>query len=118
MSAPRDYPEFLKDMLLEAQLAQEFVAGVDYDSFLANAEKQRAVVRCIEVIGEAARNIPPPIRQRYPEVDWKKITGMRDRLIHGYAGMSLEIVWSVAKEDLPRLQEQIEKILQEIDSSE
>lgn len=116
MSSPRDYPEYLKDMLLEAQMAQEFVRGVDYETFVANPEKQRAVIRCIEVIGEAARNIPKPIRQQYAQIDWQEITGMRDRLIHGYAGISLEIVWSVANEDLPILQEQIEGILRQLDS--
>jgi uncharacterized protein with HEPN domain len=90
MTAPRDYPEYLKDMLLEAQLAQEFLAGVAYEDYLDNLEKQRAVIRSIEVNGEAARNIPKPVREEHPEVERRDMIGMRDQLIHGYLGVDPE----------------------------
>lgn len=71
------------------------------------------MIRCLEVIGEAARNIPISIRQEYPQIDWNEITSMRHRLAHDYLGVSLKIVWDTAKENLPGLQEQIEGILRE-----
>lgn len=116
MSAPRDYIGFFEDMLLEAKLAQQFLAGVAYDDFLENLEKQRAVVRSVEVIGEAARNVPKAVRQKYPEIEWTDIIGMRDRLIHGYGGIDYKPVWDTVTVNLPMLERQIERILGELDA--
>jgi uncharacterized protein with HEPN domain len=117
MSAPRDWIEYFNDMLLEAKLAQQFIEGVTYDDFVMNLEKQRAVIRCVEIIGEAARNVPASVRKEYPEIEWRGITGMRDRLIHGYPNIRLRVVWDTVKEKLPPLQAQVQKILDDLGKS-
>jgi len=114
MSAPRHYKLFLQDMLDEARLAQRFLDGVDLDQFMGNLEKQRAVTRSLEIIGEAIRNVPDTIQKKYPEVEWRKMTGSRNRMAHGYFGIDYELVWATVKEDLPVLEGQIERILSEI----
>lgn len=115
MSAPRDYIESFKDMLAEAKFAQQFVRWVDYETFITNPEKQRAVLHSIALIGEAASNIPDTIRQHDPQIEWRDIIGMRHRLIHGYSGVNLETVWAVVLGDLPTLQAQLESILRAVD---
>ncbi|MFX1514209.1 MAG: DUF86 domain-containing protein [Promethearchaeota archaeon] len=74
-----------------------------------------AVLRNLEIIGEAAKNIPTDVTKKYPEVDWRGATAMRDRLIHGYFGVDIPIVWETIKTDLPELKSQIGKIWEEID---
>jgi uncharacterized protein with HEPN domain len=118
MSAARDYIEYLKDMLLEAKYAQQFLHRVEYDDFAANPEKQRAVIRSIEIVGEASTHIPEQIRDQYPQIEWSDIRAIRNRLIHGYTGISLVAVWNTVKEDLPVLQVQLEEMLAEMDSAE
>lgn len=78
---------------------------------LADEVLRRALVRSIEVIGEAAKQVPPDFRARYPQVEWKLMGGMRDRLIHGYFGVDYDIVWNVATVEAATLKQQIEDIL-------
>lgn len=85
----REYVDYVRDMLAGLDKARQFTQGLDYETFAANDEKNFAVVRALEIIGEAARNIPDSIRARYPEVPWREVTGMRDKLIHAYFGVSL-----------------------------
>lgn len=114
MSAARDYQLFLRDMLREARLAQQFLAGVELEQFLADPKDQRAVTKCIEIIGEAIRRIPEAVQKKYPEVEWRKMTATRNRLAHGYFETDYELVWRTVKEDLPVLETQIERILREM----
>lgn len=116
MSAPRDYILFLQDILTEARYAQQFLHGVTVEQLSENPEKERAVLRSLEIIGEAARNIPESVRKKYPQVEWRKMTGTRDRLIHGYRTVEMQRVWDTVQEDLPVLQSQIEQILAELGS--
>lgn len=87
------------------------VKGLTYKKFLANVPIQDAVIRRFEIIGEAVKNLPAGIKIKYPETPWQKISGLRDKLIHGYFGVDLELVWSIIKKDLPQLKIQIEKML-------
>jgi hypothetical protein len=82
---------------------------MDYTSFESDRKTRDAVVRNLEVIGEAAKNLPEEIRRQYPDVNWKVVAGMRDRLIHEYFGVSIRITWETIKKDLPRLSSQSER---------
>ena len=88
---------------------------MDHDRFIHDDKTIDAAIRNLEIIGEAAKNIPEDIKSKYPEIPWKAIAGMRDKLIHSYFGVSLSIVWETIKNDLPTLKYQIERILKELE---
>ncbi len=114
MSSRRLYSDYLNDILNYAEKAEQFVQGVNLREFQHNEEKLFAVVRALEVIGEAARQIPNSLREKYPEVPWKKIVGMRDKVIHEYLGVNDETVWRTVHEDLPILKVTIRKMLNDL----
>lgn len=88
---------------------EEFTKGVSFEKFSKSRLLIDATVRNLEVIGEAARNIPKEIRVKYPQIEWRDIVGMRNRIIHEYFGVDLEIIWKAVKEELPELKKQIKK---------
>jgi uncharacterized protein with HEPN domain len=92
----------LLDMLLAAHDAQEFIEGLDEAAFLASRLHQNAVIRSLEVLGEAAGKVSAATRAAHPEISWRDIIGMRHRLIHGYGEVRLDIVWMVINERLHR----------------
>lgn len=106
---------FLKDILESIERIESYTKGLSYNDFLNDRKTIDAVLRNLEVIGEAVKNLSEKLKKLYPEVNWKRIAGMRDRLIHGYFGVDIEIVWETIQSRLPELKKQIEKILKEID---
>ena len=106
----RDTSLFIEDILESIKNIESFTKGITEKELSKNIEKQSAIIRQIEIIGEAAKNIPLSIRKKYPDIPWKDIVGMRDVISHGYFKVDLFIVWKVIKEDLPDLKEKIEEV--------
>ena len=104
--------EYLRHILHEADYLLATRKGLTLDAFLADETLRRAFVRSIEVIGEAAKKVPDNFRVKHPGIEWRAITGMRDRLIHDYFGVDYEIVWDVVQNHIPELRNQIAAILE------
>lgn len=102
---------FLADIVEAARRATSYVAGMTYSEFLQDLKTQDAVVRNIEIIGEAVKRLPESVRVQAADIPWTSIAGMRDKLIHHYFGVNLDIVWSVIQEDLPALLDAVDHLL-------
>src|SRR3989338_5647884 len=96
------------DDILEAILAiEDYTKGIVFERFSGRVKD--ATLRNLEIIGEAAKNLPPEAKKTYPDVEWKKISGLRDILIHAYSGVDLKIIWDVVKNKLPELKKALRK---------
>lgn len=102
---------YLQDILESIGHIQHFLEGVSEDEFYKNVEKQDAVLRRLEIIGEAVKHLSDEIREDHPDIPWRQITGMRDIIIHEYFGITLEMVWIVATEDILDLKTKVEEII-------
>jgi uncharacterized protein with HEPN domain len=105
--------EYLRHLWIDVDDLLRHSQGLSKTVFLQDETLQRAFVRSIEIIGEASKKLPDEFKQKYPQVEWRAMTGMRDRLIHGYFGVDYEIVWDVVTHKIPTLRIEIEKILQQ-----
>ena len=113
MRKERVYLDYVQDMLEGAKKAREFVRGMAYDEFASDEKTQFAVVRALEIIGEAAKKIPNDLRKTYSQIPWRDIAGTRDKLIHDYIGVNLPVVWRTIQDDLPILIGQLEILLKD-----
>ncbi len=110
---PRDYKVFLEDILVSIGKIQRYTAGLSQKVLFEDEKTLDAVVRNLEIIGEAAKKIPARIRTKYPSAKWKKIAGMREILIHEYFGIDSEIIWDIIQNKLPVLEIESKRILSE-----
>lgn len=111
----RNYRLYLKDIFEAMGAVQTFVEGMNFDAFIADDKTTSAVVRKLEIIGEATKNVPEEIRQKYPQVPWKQMAGMRDWIIHGYFAVNYFVVWETTVELIPPLQPIIAQILKDLE---
>lgn len=110
----RDPALCLKDILESIDLIEQFVAGMELDDFRKDIKTSDAVMKRLENIGEATKHIPDEIKDQYPEVPWKEMAGMRDKLVHFYFGVKHELVWSAVKGRIPSLIPLLKEILDEL----
>ena len=107
----RDNTIYLRHMLDELEFIRQSTDGVTEEAFLANPLLQHGIVRAIEVLGEAVKNISDPFRDAHPEIPWRDIAGARDKFSHGYFEIELDLVWDIVQRDVPDLQQKIERLL-------
>jgi len=111
----REVGDYIEDIISATGKVMDFVKNISYEEFIQDDKTVFAVVRALEIIGEAAKNIPDDIRKNYPEIPWKDMAGMRDKVIHEYFGVKLSIVWRAVKEEIPPLKPIFEKILRDLE---
>jgi uncharacterized protein with HEPN domain len=104
--------EFIRHILEEAEFILNNTSGINQQDFLQDAVLLRATIRSLEIIGEACKNVPEYLRQKYPEIYWKEMAGTRDKLIHHYFGIDYDILWDIIKNEIPLMRINVEKLIE------
>jgi len=110
---PRDYKVYLEDIVEAIRKIRSYTANLSLQTFSSDVKTFDAAIRNLEIIGEAIKGVPEDVRSRYTDVEWKKIAGLRDILIHEYFGVDVEIIWDIIQNKLPVLESQIKRMLEE-----
>jgi uncharacterized protein with HEPN domain len=113
MSKPRRDKEYLGDVQEAVQRIISYTSGLSYEQFLKDARTQDAVIRNLQIIGEASKKLSIRLKQTFPKIPWKEMSGIRDKIVHDYFGINYDIVWNVSKNELPVLLNEIESIQKE-----
>lgn len=114
MKRKRVYLDYLRDMLDATEKALRFTTGMTFPAFIEDDKTAFAVVRALEVLGEAAKKVPKSVRDRYPGLPWRAMAGIRDKLIHEYFGVNLQVVWQTVQEDLPSAKKTLAHIVTDL----
>jgi len=114
----REVRAFLQDMFEATRRILAYTEGLDYTSFRQDFKTQDAVLRNLEILGEAAKHIPAEMLTQYPNLPWREMAGTRDRLIHHYFGVNLDVVWGIVEMELPHVVIELEKVLENLDLDE
>ena len=104
--------DYLQDMLDSIAAIEAFIEGISIDDFKQDRKTIFAVTRAIEIIGESVKNIPEPFRSKYPDVPWRAMAGMRDKLIHQYFRMDIDVLWKTTQQDVPQLKALITRVIE------
>lgn len=107
--------EYLEHIQKEAVYLQRRSKSLQFDEYINDETITRAFIRSLEIIGEASKKLPRDFKEKHPEIDWQRMAGMRDVLIHAYFGVDYDIVWSVVQEKIPQLKQQIETIIEDLE---
>lgn len=108
----RQYRLYLQDILQAIENIEDFITGMDFESFKEDTKTTSAVIRQFEIMGEASKQIPSDVREQYSHVPWSELARMRDKLIHGYFQVNYRTVWNTIRNDLPSLKEQVLEVLE------
>ncbi|MCL5986325.1 MAG: DUF86 domain-containing protein [Actinobacteria bacterium] len=106
----RDYKLFIEDIFNSIEKIEDYVEGMDFDKFIADGKTVDAVIRNLEIIGEAAKNVPAAIRDENPEIPWGRLVGLRNIVSHAYFGIDLKIIWQIITKNLPEIKPLIEEL--------
>lgn len=110
----KDYIDYIQDIFKSIKEVEDFTNGFSYNEFVQDNKTINATIRSLEVIGEATKKIPDSIRDDYPQIPWKLMAGMRDKLIHEYSGVDLKIVWETLQNDIPKIRPLIKRVKKDL----
>jgi len=116
MKTHRQSLDYLNDIIEAMEKAEAFSRDMSQEDFLTDEKTIYATVRAIEIVGEASKNIPKHVREKYPDLPWRQMSGMRDKLIHAYFGVDAAVIWKTVKEDIPKIKISLDRVIREMTS--
>jgi uncharacterized protein with HEPN domain len=112
-----EFLDFVEDIIDAMDKAEAMLSSADFETFEEDYQLNFAVVRALEIVGEATKRLPESLRQQYPDIPWREMAGMRDRIIHGYDAVNLRIVWETVKKRIPEIKPKIQQILADFEDN-